>query len=142
VHSRELAQQLIRACDGHEDVDRQQVVVDGRDLGGVARPDDAGGGDGCAGGGRAGSGQGAAMSRVLGLPPHGGGAVWPGEAGVGDGSQQAGMQLANPMPHSPAACHIQLRAACSREEWGGGLEVHEVAHPHPHPPGPPTPTPT
>lgn len=42
----QLPRQLVAPRDRHEEVDRQQVVVDRRDLGAVAAPDHARGGDG------------------------------------------------------------------------------------------------
>ncbi len=47
--SPDFPEQLVSPRDRHEGVDRQQVVVDRRDLGAVARPDHPGGGDGCKG---------------------------------------------------------------------------------------------
>lgn len=44
---REFPVELVAARDGHEGVDREEVVVHGRDDEGVAGPDDAGGRHGC-----------------------------------------------------------------------------------------------
>lgn len=43
----QLPEKLVAARDRHEEVDRKQVVVDRGDLGAVARPDHARGGDSC-----------------------------------------------------------------------------------------------